>query len=220
MQPRFRYRFVNFGTRFEPRLNEDRTDSHAHPNLLFVNEVAVDVGSRCWSVPGDPLIIDHHFTRKDQFPSASAAVLHMAPILWESLHRRDGVTWLVTHVQPDFDALASQYLAKTIVESDEKPDWSENDLAGTDCSDVISDGIKSKGIDWFHPRLEKIHPQWRWQVKLASYASLVDSCRRIRCPKKRALHSILYAALYRGRNYTDEVRGATEFFESRARFYP
>ena len=214
MAPTFRYRFVDFGTRFEPRANEERTNGHSYPGLLYANEVATDVGSRCWLVPGDPFVIDHHFTRKGQFPSSSAAVLHVAPRLWEMFHGRGGIVWLVTHCQPDFDALSSQYLVKTVIESDEKPDWTKHGVAGTEWTDVALDGATIKKIEWFHPRFERIDQKWHWQLKLASYASLVDSCSRIHCPKKRALHSILYAALYRGRNYRDEVEGASEFFDA------
>src|SRR5207248_4015560 len=44
-----------------------------------------------------------------------------------------------------------------------------------------------------------------------TYAAWVDGCRRLTCPKHRSLHSVLYAAEYRGRDYAPT--GAVEFFD-------
>ena len=74
---KFKYRTVSFGTRFElkpgfRKNGEDRTN-------LYENELATDVGGEClgWKECTRP-ILDHHFARQDQYPSAAAAVLHQA----------------------------------------------------------------------------------------------------------------------------------------------
>ncbi len=54
-------------------------------------------------------------------------------------------------------------------------------------------------------------PLESWADLLAAYASAVDNCGRVACIKSRALHSVLYAALKRGRQY--ERTGAVEFFD-------
>jgi hypothetical protein len=215
MTPRFKYRFVDFGTRFVPRKEEKRTDAAVHPHILYANEIAVDVGSECYRAPGDPLVIDHHFTREGRFPSASAAVLHLSGLLGDEFPDRSGVIWLVTHRQPDFDAFCSQYLVKCILESTAKVKLEEYGLAETGWVDIESrDQEQTRTrIDWYSPPVNRIKPALRWQVKLASYASLIDNCRRLGCAKHRALHSVLYAALHRGRDYLNEEHGATEFFD-------
>jgi hypothetical protein len=194
MPPLCKYRFVNFGTQFQS-VAGDRSEANSNPSALYANEVATDVGSRCWVRDGDPLVIDHHFSGPGRFPSASAGVMHLAPMLWDTFHDRDGELWLVTHRQPDFDALCSQYLVMSIVTQAKRPQ-------------------SVTEADWLRPDLRGVDEELRWQVKLASYASLVDRCARIPCRKNRALHSVLYAAIYRGRNYTDESRAAVDFFDA------
>jgi hypothetical protein len=49
---------------------------------------------------------------------------------------------------------------------------------------------------------------------LAGYAAAVDHARRIYGARNEALHSILYAALQRGRPYLDELSGAVEFYDA------
>lgn len=194
----FRYRFVGFGTNFEFRHGiRHLEDASSNPSVLHENEIALDVGNVCWGCDGEPLcVIDHHFERPGQFPSASAAVLHNARLLEEKFRGcGDGPVWLVTHVQPDFDAFCSMYLTRCIVERKIAADF---DLDET---------------DWFHPELFRAFAPPRWAVLLASYASHVDSGRHIACPKQRALHSVLYAALHRGRAYVSVASGATEFFD-------
>jgi hypothetical protein len=173
----FKYRYVGFGTNFEFAAGL-RFDRETNPRSLHANEIALDVGNVCWGYNGEPLaVIDHHFERPGQFSSASAAVLHNSELIGEKFGTgQDGLIWLVTHVQPDFDAFCSMYLARAVIE--------RNFGAGS-----------------------------RWPTLLADYASHVDSGRRIVCPKHRALHSVLYAALLRGRAYLSETSGATEFFE-------
>src|SRR4051794_6509851 len=80
--PSFRYRFVGYGTQFtsvDDVRPSDRPPGPENEHELFANEVATDVGGRCWGPGSDLAVIDHHFARTDhveQFPSASAAVLH------------------------------------------------------------------------------------------------------------------------------------------------
>jgi hypothetical protein len=194
----FRYRYVRFGTNFESRPGDHLLeDARSNPKGLHENEIALDVGNICWGCDEDPLaVIDHHFQRKDQFPSASSAVLHKARLIREKFEGHNGgLIWLVTHVQPDFDAFCSMYLTRCVVEHTIAPD------------------LDLDGIDWFNPDLASIPVASRWAVLLASYASHVDNGRRIACPKHRALHSVLYAALQRGRDYLNPESGATEFFD-------
>jgi len=194
----FRYRYVGFGTNFESRPGDrNLADVRGNPRALHENEIALDVGNICWGCDEEPLaVIDHHLQRKNQFPSASAAVLHKAELITEKIASRiDGLIWLVTHVQPDFDAFCSMYLTRCIVEG------------------KISARLDLEGIDWFQPDLSSVPVEARWAALLACYASHVDNSRRIACPKHRALHSILYAALQRGRDYLNPQSGATEFFD-------
>lgn len=194
----FKYRYVAFGTNFDFRPGARHLeDESTNPSALHENEIALDVGNICWGYDGEPLcVIDHHFERPGQFPSASAAVLYKAQLIKEKVRARDDDSiWLVTHVQPDFDAFCSMYLTRCIVEHEIAADFDLNE------------------IDWFHPDLFRASAPPRWAILLASYASHVDNGRFIACPKQRALHSVLYAALHRGRAYLDIASGATEFFD-------
>jgi hypothetical protein len=197
----FRYRYVGFGTTFESRAG-DRPSRDAASSWLYENEIALDVGSTCWDTDGEILpIIDHHFQRKDQFPSASVAVLHKAALITEKFAEQNcDSIWLVSHHQPDFDAFCSMYLVRWILEHS----LSQNSLA---LFPIPAD------FDWFRPKLQPIPVVSRWPFLLASYASHVDNGRRIACSRPRALHSILYAALQRGRDYQSVDSGATEFFD-------
>ncbi len=206
----FKYRFVPFGTRFAPAPGAPRTDASERPTALHENELALDVGGVCWGYDGELLsVLDHHFHRPTgQFPSAAAAVLHNAQRIHDRLAGHDGDVWLVAHQQPDFDAFAAMYLARCILTGEAPTEgWEEF-------------GIGPEGwfrgareINWFMPHVAHLPDERRWPVLLAAYAACVDNCRRLSSPKNRSLHSILYAALRRGRNYADETSGATEFFD-------
>ena len=218
----FKYRYVEFGTRFVATEGQRSTADEA-PERIFENELALDVGGTCWGIDGENrTIIDHHFFWPERFPSAAAAVLHRA----ESLAQRfaspqphpasvgGGSTlaqptdiWLVTHRQPDFDAFSSMYLARSILDGSLPSNgWAELGLR--------SDGWRRtrQEIEWYHPRVSPFDRQRRWAVLLASCASCVDNCRPLSAPRHRALHSVLYAALLRGRNYLSESSGAIPFF--------
>lgn len=208
----FRYRYVDFGTVFtgDPRLR-DAGDAAQSPRTLFANELATDVGGTCWGSNEPLAIIDHHFSCDGQFPSASAAVLHKAQLIRDRFAQPEfDVLWLVTHQQPDFDAFCSMYLARWIIEnSNSGIDWQNYGLH----PDGWLDLTQTSKIDWFNPDLTGVPPEHRWPLLLASFASALDSRRRISCPRQRALNSILCAALQRGRDYLSETSGATEFFD-------
>ncbi len=208
----FRYRYVNFGTGFtgDPRLRDGGNTLEA-PGTLFANELATDVGATCLGSNEPLAILDHHFARECQFPSASAAVLHKARFIRDRFaHSPGDLLWLVTHKEPDFDAFGSLYLARWILEeADACVEWQDYGLHPQGWVDLQD---RSR-IDWFNPDLSRVPPKHRWALLLASYASMLDGRRRIACPKQRALHSILAAAMKRGREYLSDTSGATEFFD-------
>jgi hypothetical protein len=206
----FRYRYVDFGTSFSAGA-EPRYDTDLDPRQLGANELAVDVGGVCWGWNGEERsILDHHFYRETgQFPSAAAAVLHNAPRIRERFLSlaAAGDVWLVSHRQPDFDAFCAMYLARALLAG----------LISTDGWEVL--GLDPGGwipgrdrLNWFEPVLDGVPPSQRWPILLAAYAARVDNSRRLSCPKNRALHSVLYAAIARGRDYA--ATGAWEFFEA------
>ncbi len=208
----FRYRYVDFGTVFagDPRLRGWEHMLEA-PGTLFANELVTDVGGTCWGSNEPLAILDHHFPRPGQFPSASAAVLHKAQLIRDRfVHSAGDLLWLVTHTKPDFDAFCSLYLARwTLEEANTFVDWQSYGLHPEGWLD-LPDRPK---IDWFNPDLGPIPLEHRWPLLLASYASLLDNRRRISCPRRRTLDSYLQAALLRGRDYLSQTSGATEFFE-------
>jgi hypothetical protein len=208
----FRYRFVDFGTRFAAAEGTRAADQGlADPFSLFANELVTDVGGTCCSGDEPLAIIDHHFTREAQFPSASAAVLHKAKYIRDRFaNTKDGIFWLVTHVQPDFDAFCSMYLARWILEDPAAiVDWESWGLH----RDGWLDSVDQKKIKWFDPELHAVSAEQRWPLLMASYASIVDNGKHFPCPRSRAVHSILYAALTRGRDYLNETSGARELFD-------
>jgi hypothetical protein len=215
----FKYRFVGFGTTFSSRRGDRSvTDGQREPAVLYENELAVDVGGVCWGYGGeDQPILDHHFTRPGQFPSASAAVLHNAERVTSRFAKsRYEVIWLVTHVQPDFDALCAAYLARSIITDKGGPvEWAGIGINAAGWVDVDGPNLNANvpRINWFDPDLRAIPAEQRWRILLAAAASITDHGRRISCPRNRALHSVLYAALKRGRDYLSDTSGATEFFD-------
>ena len=199
----FQYRYVPFGASFK-KAGGVREDARTEPTQLFENELVVDTGGVCWGHNGeDRAIIDHHFVRGDgrQFPSASAAVLHKADAIRERF-QTTGRLWLVTHTLPDFDAFCSMFLARALLSGEIPSD-------GWDTLGVRAEGWAGE-FDWFRPDAAGIPKDRRAAVLLAAYASCVDNCKRIACPRHRSLHSVLYAALARGRDFP--ASGAVEFF--------
>lgn len=214
MAPSFRYRYVDLGTVFtgDPRVR-DAGDAAKSPATLFANELATDVGGTCWGHNEPLAVIDHHFSCDGQFPSGSAAVLHKAQLIRDRFVQPESdLLWLVTHKSPDFDAFCSMYLARWIIEAPgAEVDWQGYGLHPDGWLDLPDRSAKK--IDWFNPDLSGVPTAYRWPLLLASYASVLDERRRVSCPRQRALNSILWAALKRGRDYLSETSGSTEFFD-------
>jgi hypothetical protein len=141
------------------------------------NEIVVDVGGSCfgWHEPGatapeKSLIFDHHFTRPNNYPSASAAVLHHAADIVEHLDAYNEI-WIVTHQEPDFDALCAVYLVKSLL-GGTTGDTNEPPLARLDpaviaaygvardgWTGVPGDGARIRGkINWFRPDIRPSAP--------------------------------------------------------------
>jgi hypothetical protein len=216
MPPTFRYRYVDIGTVFTGDSRRRDAQSGADsPSTLFANELACDVGGTTWGANEPLAILDHHLPQQTQFPSACAAVLHKSRLIRDRFAQMDGVVWLVTHKEPDFDAFCSMYLARWLVQDP------------TSAIALESYGLHPEGwldlptarkIDWLNLDLGGVPTEHRWALLLASYASILEMRRHIPCPRERGLRSILYAALKRGRDYLNATSGATEFFdEVRAR---
>jgi hypothetical protein len=198
----FRYRYVAFGTRFTSAPGFRAPGDEANPSTLYANELAVDVGGRAFAIDGETAaVFDHHFGGAERPPCAAVAVLQRANAIAARFGDCEaGVIWLVAHRDADFDALCALYLAR----------WA---IAEREPVDVPA------GVDWFSPRAGALVPRRvRWAFQLAGYAACVDHARRLYCARNEALHSVLYAALARGRPYLDAESGALEFFtEVRAR---
>ena len=196
MIKKFTYIYKPFGTNFSEK------------SSLKDGEIATDVGGSCLAYNDQSLVIDHHFHRPDNFPSASAAVLHLAPLIYKRLQDSEQVT-LITHEKPDFDALCSLYLVRRILEGGIPVEgWSEIGLHENSWSNPRDKNWK---IDWFAPRLKGLQGR-RGPILLAAYASMVDQCKHLHCERTTALHSILYAGAQRGRDW--ESDGAYSFFRA------
>jgi len=205
MSKRFLYSYKPFGTPFSSECP------------LEYGELATDVGGRCLAYDGEQsLAIDHHFHRPNNFPSASAAVLHLAPIILDRLKTCEQVK-LITHQNPDFDAFCSLYLVRRILEGAIPVDgWKEYGVHPDSWDKVILPGKDAKPserkIDWFAHNLKFFPPERRMPVLLAVYASMVDQCKSLHCDRRTALHSILYAGAARGRDW--ESDGGYSFFRA------
>ncbi len=223
MRKTFHLRFVPFGTSFQ-RAEATVRHSPSAPDVLVLgdNEIVVDVGGCCFGYPGpgasEPeksLIFDHHFSRPNNYPSASAAVLHHAADIVKLLAAHDDI-WIVTHQEPDFDALCAVYLVKALLggttgEADDQA------LLELDPTVIAAHGLAREGwtevpgndgsargkIDWFHPDVRPSVPGG-WAILLAAYASCVDSGKRLHADRCRRLHSVLYAAILRRRSARED----------------
>ena len=228
---KFKHRYVRFGTTFsseagtrEAATSKPPADVPESDQRLFENELVVDVGGVCWGVAGETRrVIDHHFFRPDgQFPSASAAVLHQAGLIWSAFGARADApetVWLVTHREPDYDAYCAKYLAQSIVNGTIPHDgWDRCGLPPDRWGAPPHDG--APWIDWLKPDVSRIacEPTRKSAVLLAASASYVDNARRFACPRNRAAHAVLQAAVVRGRPFLangadilfDEMRRAIE----------
>jgi hypothetical protein len=210
MAPIFRYRYVDLGSVFTGDSGRRDAESGADfPATLFSNELACDVGGTCWGANEPLAVIDHHLRHESRFPCACAAVLHKAGMIREKFAAMD-LVWLVSHKQSDFDALCSMYLARWVIEDPAAAvDWQRYGLH----PDGWHDGPETAKIDWFDPVLTDVPPEHRWALLLAAYAARLEMRCPIACPRQRELHSVLYAALKRGRDYLNASSGATEFFD-------
>ncbi|MCY2987265.1 MAG: hypothetical protein NTY19_05285 [Planctomycetota bacterium] len=179
------------------------------PASLYENELAMDVGGVCWGHNDETrAVIDHHFARDGgQFPAAAAAVLHLAPRIFARFGAFEDV-WLVTHRDADFDGFSAMYLVRRILDGCVPHEgWQDYGLRQGNWLGGPEE------IDWFRGPNQSVPPDRLWPLLLASYASLVDQGRPIRCGRHRTLHAVLYAALRRGRPYDTSDSGATEFFD-------
>ena len=187
---KFNIRFVSYGTSFAA------TPAAAGDTLLGQNEVAVDVGGVCCQLgSAGPWVLDHHFV-PEPYPSAAAAVLSHSSELAE--HYRDRTTVVVTHVEPDFDALLSSWLFRRIVDGSFAP---------------ATESSAWSGIDWLDGQVSSAPGDHRIAaILLARYSACVDSARlsAVRCQRAEALHSVFLAARHR-RGFTD---GMTWFFDA------
>lgn len=223
----FRYRYVPFGTSFVRTAGIRSASVGPLASELHDNELAVDVGGTFMGIGGlgqDPslAVVDHHFDHPDQFPSASAGVLHLKDRI--QAHAASAASaeafWLVTHIAPDFDAFCAMFLARRVIEGrfQTEPPFRlrPNGWRAAREEDYCR-------FDWFAPQgtLESLSaslsPSSRCALLLASYAAHVDHGRRLRCPSHRSLHALLAACELRGRTYRDSLSGAMEFFEETER---
>jgi hypothetical protein len=214
----WKYRYVNFGTDFRSVAGTRHAIEDGPSTRLYENELVVDVGAACFGHNGETRwIIDHHFKRDHQFPCASAGVIHKAAHIRERyrpIAESGEPIWLVSHRQPDFDAFCSMYLARHAIEATGSLDWRQQGIHPEAwIPAILPQGDEIPRIDWYRPDLRGISAEQRWKILLASFASHIDNCRKMAAPKARSLHSILYAAVERGRDYKNENNGATEFFD-------
>lgn len=216
---KIRHRYIPFHTRLEPApgQRDAKVDaSRDSVGKVFENDLIVDVGGRCRGYRGESLwVIDHHFHRvDDNFPSAAAAVLHLAPELAAAFKGKEEV-WIATHSEPDFDAFCASYFARTLLLGDLAADAS-----GWKAIGLRPDGWRNfdplpretegrRRIDWFAPSVPD--GEIRWAVLLAAYASCIDQGKPIRCERAQSLHAVLYAGQVRGRGFHQD--GAAFFFE-------
>ncbi|MEQ1839089.1 MAG: hypothetical protein ABL994_01660 [Verrucomicrobiales bacterium] len=214
----FQYREVGFGTRFKKpadpsTIREKDSRKIPEPDVLCANELVVDVGNACLDYGGETqMIFDHHLERPDNFPSAAAAVIHHLEAItqWAAQLKEGSQVWLVTHKNPDFDAVTSRYLLRQILDGKIRPknpgaatgpaDVAEIDLAG---HGIHPEGWKSgasgkKEIDWRNPFLSHTHAKDSWPILLAACASAVDNGWKVFCPRERSPHAVLYMAANRG----------------------
>lgn len=223
MRRTFHLRFVPFGTSFKRLGNALRHTSDVPEGAaLCDNEIVVDVGGCCFGYrepgatdSGKSLIFDHHFTRRDNYPSASAAVLHHASHIVELLDPHDEI-WIVTHREADFDALCAVYLVKSLL-GGAPDDTDQQQLSKIEPGVLRSYGLGCSGwndveggngkilrkINWYNPEIRPSAPA-AWAVLLAAYASCVDSGKRLHADRCRRLHSVLYAGILRRRSLHED----------------
>jgi hypothetical protein len=203
----FRYRYVDVGAQFSPKTGRrGRGDGTRDPSLLYENEIAIGTPGGPWNgAPGGLAVIDRRARRNVAVPSISAAVLQHAGLIRERF-RSARCVWLVTAKDATFDAFAAMFLCRWLIEDSKADyDWASLGL------------LPENSLDWFKLDVNRYPEPLRWAIVLASYASHVTHARRISTHRSREIHSVLYAALQRGRNYFDERSGAFELFDEARR---
>jgi hypothetical protein len=185
---RVRYRFVPYGTAFQP-CDGARPATDFEAKNLYRNEIAADVGGVFWPDSGSSQlpVIDHHFARTDQFPSATAAVLHSTEKVAEWWNRATAFeeVWLVTHVNPDFDAYASLYLIRSLEQwRGLKPmEFRMTPDAWRNLTPAEVSPIGAARFDWFSSPSLALNDEIRWRIFLGIVASYSDACKQAPCPK-------------------------------------
>ncbi len=206
-------RFVEYGTNFESAdglRGCDGPDGEGEKSLkkylLCANELAVDVGGCCWGHAGETRrVLDHHFDRQEgNFPCASAAVMHSAEAIaaWAEGLSSD-VVWIVSHKEPDFDALAAITLVEWIVEHGAPQFQGQSPLPAAGWHPT---GSPERLFNWYdpQPRLQgSAMGGEEWLFQVAGLAALTDQCKRLKVPLLRSVPGYLYAAQHRGRWFGD-----------------
>ncbi len=191
-------RFVSYGTAFKPAESDFPSLKPGEHDLLGRREVAVDVGAACGRLAATgPWILDHHFV-PEPFPSAAAAVLAHAKQLRD--YYGEGKSVVVTHAEPDFDALLSAWLFRQVT---------SGALSQAGAHDVWrTEDWMGSNVGWSGQPADPV----RAATLLAKYSACVDSARlgAVRCAKVNALHSVFLAARYR-RGFSD---GLSWFFDA------
>lgn len=226
-------RVVPYGTQFTPQpgvrlaapANEQDEPS------LFDNEIAVDVGGACFSWQGETrAIFDHHFARQtppygdDNYPAAACAVLHQIKDVADRVRRNQesgaAELWIITHRDPDLDALTATYLVAKIAQG-ELADWSGQPL-GLEPAGWRQPAPKGRRIDWLEPHLPADASK-AWPIILAALAARQDQCHPSPVPRTQAVHAVLYAAQKRRKTFAtaenspraglDCIEGILAFFD-------
>ena len=190
--------YIPFGSKIFTN-EDDKPPGYSFSQVVGRYEVVVDVGGICGRIDGSgPWVLDHHFPGVGSFPSAACAVLAHSEALRE--YYGAGLTGVVTHQAPDFDALVSAWLARKVVNGEIHGDFPDNAAAwekvGTHLGSAAGDPAGAAML-------------------LAKYAACVDAARMssIKCHRERALHSVFYAALYR-RGGDAGADGLSGFFDA------
>ena len=214
------HKFIPFGMGFGPVGESVATDSGKV--ALGIRSIAVDVGAECPPLKGEAvrMVFDHHFTPADgrpQHPSAAAAVFMNARriLAWRDSCLADGSSLpfqIITHSNPDFDALSASWLVRTILLEAWPADPGYTALRSR-LFRVSPDksGMEIYDPSRWYPSSLPLGGEPAWAFNLASYASRVDNCKRLSQRRERRPHSVLYAALERGRDYRTD--GLSGFFE-------
>jgi hypothetical protein len=110
--------------------------------------------------------------------------------LWDwALTANFATVWIVTHKEPDFDALCAVTLVESLL--------SEGPAFPVGASPTAEDRW-----DWYQPALWRVPKEHSWRYQLAAIASLTDQCRPFDLPRTRLLPNFLYACKKRDADLT------------------